>query len=846
MTEMMATLTTVPPRPGPQPAPPSSGACRDAQVEELTGLLRSRPTAALSLGCFDTVLWRATPKPTDVFFLIGHRLKALGLLRPTASPELFMKLRIQAELEARAEVEAQHRREVDLATIYSWAGWRRQTRLTATELAHHELLTERSVTTADPYLLPLLHHLCEQEPERELCIVSDTCYDAGSVRSLLDAAGLAVLRDVPIFTSSDHGLTKAEGLFEVVGREMEIDPGNWVHVGKDLDADVEAAVRLGVAAVHLPPSTRAARRTLDVEGWARDATEPSAHLDPAVGDSGLTALRARISRQRPRSVERDDAIYWHTGAMTLGPVITGFAEWVQARAGDIDIDIALCVMRPGQFLAELVNAVPEAARRCTAVPFWASPEACLRATLFEANRDELDRLLSGTMLSSPGDLFPALGLVVDEVPGGADVLAAVDASGRTEGVTDALIELVLARQDVRERVVERSATRRKAHLEHVLAAAGDLDRPVAIVDLGGRPVVQALLGEMAGAEGIDLDLRGLYLFTPRQSLGQFGDHAIEGFVADPGSPSAQLAVLVRATEVLEAVTTSSDGPLLEILPDGRPKLAPARRGGDQDRQRRILQSGITSFQRSWYDFCADNSLDGQKRLGDSADLLRSILSTFLAKPGPAVARAFSDWRLDDHRGPNAGTSLVPEVLRRCAGYLAPEHLAFAKRTDLPWVGAAAALSGIEVQASWLQEGRAGPGTFLTRDHHGQLVLELLAADGTSAGAETPLLWKEAGTGVIAWRGCLSADRIALHTSGELAVLRLDRLRLERADGSVEWFGWGGSPRSAPAMLDLTADRSVAVGTALVSDVERVEISLRPPAGAAAITGVELLYRAMPA
>ncbi|MFL6111131.1 MAG: HAD family hydrolase, partial [Catenulispora sp.] len=57
--------------------------------------------AVLSLDIFDTILWRRVPRPTDVFAILGGRLKRAGVGPEWLTEAAFRRMRIVAEQDAR-------------------------------------------------------------------------------------------------------------------------------------------------------------------------------------------------------------------------------------------------------------------------------------------------------------------------------------------------------------------------------------------------------------------------------------------------------------------------------------------------------------------------------------------------------------------------------------------------------------------------------------------------------------------------------------------------------------------------------------------------------------------------
>lgn len=822
--------------------PPST----DAQISALRDLLASRPQAALSLDCFDTILWRAVPKPTDVFMMIGERLLEHGLLRKEISPRLFTRMRVLAEQAARSQAFVSTRStEVSLPDIYSHHGWTRYTFLAPAELARHELIVESMVTTADPWFAELLTEISQSDVDRRLIVVSDTYFDVASMRFLLRSAGLDSLDDGPIFVSSEIGVSKAEGLLEKALTSVGVDPTDCIHVGNSFASDVQPAIKVGASYVHVPEAAPLAHRAFGVEGWLPGGAEVSPLLDPVAGDSGLTALRGRINRHRPDSVGTADAVFWEVGATTLGPVLTGFAEWVHERAGELGIETALCLMREGRLLAQLLDSVPADSRTCSAVPFWASREACLRASFFTGSKDELQRVLWRVDPPGVDDVLKTAGLTERDLPPNFRTVIQRGVGQTPADLAGEFVDYLAAKEDLRQLIVRRSKERRQAYVAYLMDSLVGRSRTVALVDLGFGATIQEMLHQMVISEGIKLDFRGLYLYTTQRALiRQLGGHLVEGFLADAGTTTADMAALDRSPEILEVTTTSPDGSLLEVAPGGTPLLA--RRGplGDQDRQRAMVQEGIRSFQNEWNYFSSHSSLANQRKLGRSPQQLHRILHRFVSRPGAAVARAFSEWEHEANFGSERTDRLVPEVVERSVGYLAPENLVMSKPTDLYWVGAAASLFDFEDEVAWLQEAQVPLGKFVHTGDPAELVISAARADGTEAPlTKMPVLWHKTGQGAIAWSGRSSHHSYILRVCSGKAVIRLDRVTVAYEDGTVQTMEWDKARSECPPGITVVAEGPVGEGLVRLSDSCGAVLSLTAPRPSA-VTSMEILYSAM--
>ncbi|ANN60752.1 hypothetical protein EFV37_31920 [Mesorhizobium loti] len=202
----------------------------------------------LSLDCFDTLLWRKTATPTDVFAVLADTpiARKLGV-----TPHQ----RISAAARARRAKHLENAsREIDIRDIY-----RSFTSLSNDErelLAEAELRTEMSVCFAfSPYveLIRLAH-----TRGIKTIVVSDTYFREDELRRLLARHLPAdVMQSISkVYCSIDYGTSKSDALFRVVIKESGVHASQLLHIGDNYVADAQVPRKLGVRALHFVPFGR--------------------------------------------------------------------------------------------------------------------------------------------------------------------------------------------------------------------------------------------------------------------------------------------------------------------------------------------------------------------------------------------------------------------------------------------------------------------------------------------------------------------------------------------------------------------------------------------------------------
>ncbi|ESY64958.1 hypothetical protein X743_30325 [Mesorhizobium sp. LNHC252B00] len=206
-------------------------------LDEFGGSLK-----VLSLDCFDTLLWRKTATPRDVFAVLADTpiARRLGV-----TPHQ----RISAAACARRAKRLENgSTEIHIGDIY-----RSFTSLSSEEqelLAEAEIRTEMSVCFAfSPYveLIRLAH-----TRGIKIIVVSDTYLREDELRRLLARHLPAdVMQSISkIYCSVDYGTSKSEGLFQVIIKECGVPVSQLLHIGDNDVADAQAPRKLGVRALH--------------------------------------------------------------------------------------------------------------------------------------------------------------------------------------------------------------------------------------------------------------------------------------------------------------------------------------------------------------------------------------------------------------------------------------------------------------------------------------------------------------------------------------------------------------------------------------------------------------------
>ncbi len=666
-------------------------ACGDARLLEADQLLAQGSFTVLSLDVFDTLIWRTVPEPVDAFVLFGRQLGERGELRGHTPPELFARLREKAEIRARRKVSATGKvPEVRLETIYR----EMPAHLFSVPLAalpEREVDFEKGITFPDLEVWRLAQ-TAQAKLGLRLVLVSDTYFSGVDLRRMLDREPFDELRFDEVFTSSQYGVGKGSGLYRVVLDHLGVEPSDVLHIGDNADADLECAQREGIRTVHFDKQPGSLATVLEGEGLLRtdhrQRQKPT--LDSQMGDWGLTALRAKaVSQLEGVDVPASANPYWRFGASVLGPVFTGFAEWVHERAQEEGLDTVWCLMREGEFLSRLLNGARGYLRSpVRAETLWLSRQVCSRAAIFEASFAELETFLDREVRPTVGQLCDTLGVPLSQLP---DLQADADSRLDDPDLAARTLRRLADQPQVRASILAGAASLRGRLVDYVTRTVGPDTTRAVVVDLGWGCTIQVNLDAALASAGSSLSTLGLYLLTNEGALERTLDGVeSDGFLARAGFPD-YASWITRSPEILEQVCMHDEGTLVDFTDEAEPLLRPTPQSPAQMLQRAAVQRGILAFQREWGRY-RPTLPPPARRLDDRArPQLARMVTRFVVSPTSEEVALFADWVHDQNFGSAGAATVVQDSMAPTMQYLTPRQLLELPMNRIYWPFAMAAM-----------------------------------------------------------------------------------------------------------------------------------------------------------
>jgi len=592
---------------------------------------------ALSLDCFDTLLWRFTDRPQDVFHIAAQRsaFRAYGVSAAA---------RVQAEVQARqlAVLRGGHG-EVGLAEIYR-AHRRDLTDSQVAELAEDELAAEMESCYAHPATSTLLRSAAQRNVP--VAIVSDTYLDEPSLRRLLTRCvppdALAAIRR--IVCSSEYGRSKSQGLLRLAYKEKPCN-SSILHVGDNRQADFEAARRAGLQAVHLIHQRVDEARRADLRATALSVLVPEVrHRRPM-----LAPYRA-VSSLRTPAVDPAVAL----GESVIGPILHSFAQWVENERRDICARFGRArlffLLRDGHLPYQVHHAL-HSAPDCHAVRI--SRFTALAASFRKA--DDIERYLAKFIATGRFETLARQLLLEPEVAARL-VGDARRASNPVRAFGDAV-----RRPDVIRSIVAASARVRERMWRYLQRETGVASgETVVFVDLGYVGTAQRVL-QPVFAEEWGVRLKGRYFLWMGES-----DDDHKGLIDRSWCDDRAIASLVSFVSVIENLCSGAGGSVCDYDADGRAVLQVTRVDARQMEVVEKVQAGCLDFAHDAEDLLSRHCAPPGPWLREAA---LAEFARFVYFPEHAELEILRDFSLDINMGTEDSLRLfdrdaVLEGLRR--------------------------------------------------------------------------------------------------------------------------------------------------------------------------------------
>ena len=536
-------------------------------------------------------------------------------------------------------------------------GARRQLR---DELVRGEIHQEIAVSFLDRDLMRLLEHYTYNQ----LILISDFYMSAEKIKRIL-AAKQVPLPFNSIFVSCDAKLNKKSGrLFHHVLNRLGTDPQSIIHIGDNLQADIEMARKTGLRTYHFTGTIHHTCR-IDKEKFFTSRCNPG----PGIGKD----LKQRLQKHAFSLQKNHGKNGLFREGVELALIFAGFALYIQEICYRKKHQHVFFFTREGIFFKKIFDRIQRHnPYRLSPVTSHLLPVSRL-STFFPSLREischELMRLWSQYHTQSMHALFNSLGQDATSyrptfLKHGIDINELV-----TRPWQDHRVQLLFNDPDFRDRLTRIQQKKRERLLRFFNSQEFGLQSKALIVDIGWRGTIQdniAFLFPQVSIDGVYLGLQKFFNPQPPNTT-KFAYIAN----ANEGDTHPMLVHVIP----MEMLCYGPGGSTIGYREDTNGQVHPEY--GTNDHQ----------FYRQWISTIQEGVLAGTDYLcrlirihGLSVAELRHISSDMAAKficdPPPSTSKAFFALKQDDTFGMNrviVPGKRKPRLRDKALGYLIPSR-----------------------------------------------------------------------------------------------------------------------------------------------------------------------------
>jgi len=519
---------------------------------------KKKEVKIVSFDVFDTLISRPVETPVALFHMV--QTTAERTLKMHFSD--FSRIRALSEKCAREQNSAG---EIQIENIYSHIA------------EHYQLSTEETarfiaceidveVRAALPRSMGMHLWSLAKASGKKIILISDMYLPKTVIERMLNKCGYSGYGE--IFVSSDLSSTKRTGeLYDHVLTELRINGHNVFHTGDNKNADCINAEKRGFRTMYVP-------KALD-RMW-KNKIYPQI-FPPKYGSeraraivSGLIAYRLFEGIPAPgESTTLFAGEPWRLGYAALGPLYTGFSQWLHREAKRDNITKLYFLAREGYLLHDIYNiihgrnALPNAfllcSRRAARVAALQTPRQ-----VAELAGEAFDKSTNfGTLVKN------RFGLDIQKLAPEKKSELLFDIDETLETSPEGKSRFSRACTLLAPEILDHAAAERSAYLRYLDSMGFQNEKKPAVVDLGWKGNMQAALGSLRGKE-----ILGYYLAT---LSGVEGNSALHGYMrayAGERLNAGFTDVILANRKILELLTCHASLSLSHFFFDSSGNLCP--------------------------------------------------------------------------------------------------------------------------------------------------------------------------------------------------------------------------------------------------------------------------------
>lgn len=294
---------------------PESSSTSLASVDDMVKKLKCYDV--ISFDVFDTLIFRAVEKPTDVFRILEAEWNIIG----------FAKMRQEAERQVRGL-----KSEATIYDIYQILS--KHLGIDIEEGIRLELEVEQKVCFANPYMFKIYKQL--KETGKTIIAVSDMYIPQKNLVALLNSCGYDLLDDV--YVSCEYNASKGNGALQTIVKHRLGDEKKYIHIGDNKKADIDGSKSAGWDAYYYP----------------NICTEGAPYRRYSM-KSLASAFYKGIVNYKMHGEEKKQDAYYEYGFVYGGIITVGYCQFLERLCKQENIDQFIFVARDGFIVQKIYD-----------------------------------------------------------------------------------------------------------------------------------------------------------------------------------------------------------------------------------------------------------------------------------------------------------------------------------------------------------------------------------------------------------------------------------------------------------------------------------------------------------
>lgn len=568
-------------------------------------LVNHNEIKVVSFDIFDTLLFRSVIEPKDVFNKVGELAKKENLIPKYIDDVEFRNIRVEAERQAREKKYIiQKTKEVTLEEIYqSMPSIIKKDSILA--LMKLELEFEKSICYINPFIEEVIQKI--HKLNRRIILTSDMYLSKEQIYRILENNQMDMNLIDDILVSSEYNKTKRDTeLYKILLNRYNVNAEEVLHIGDNYSSDIVSAKSVGINTFYYDVISGKHFMFMELEVLAYGKIAPE-----------IYSLRNYVGTLY-HNYSEDEKKWYTLGNMVLGPLLTGFAEWILNIAEENNIDTIVPFMREGKLFTQfLEKAMKYRERKVNIIPAYVSRKALFLASFDEWNEKKIE------------DIYNIKGINIKEVfsilkiePLGNpfyNYYTCVLKEASLIRINGKRLDIALKEYLLSDKVktaIEKIIVQERKIVQRYLSQLTN-DKRFISVDIGFKGTIQTSIERIFTLNNKNIDNIHLVLFGCSKGIqAVFKNVDFRGFVGSFGRNEDIISNIYFAPYIFEQMMMCEEGTTIGYKKEDT-KIMP------------IVKDTIKNEQKRKIELCQTGALEFQKHFLNLADKKREMKESIL-------------------------------------------------------------------------------------------------------------------------------------------------------------------------------------------------------------------------